>query len=122
MIGVAIVAVRPHAARIAPNEKGRCAGQQVDERSNSIAFRKQPPYSGGFLAVRGMLSNRSCWFASVRHAISIRLKVDFVSSSSERSARKAQSSALSRKISANFMPARWTGNGWFQPDHRVKCL
>jgi hypothetical protein len=58
-----------------------------------------------------LASNRSCWLARVRHAASIRSKASFVSSSSARLARKAQSAALSRKISAKLIPARWIARG-----------
>ena len=74
-----------------------------------------------FLAGHCCRSSRSCWFASVRHAASMRMKVSLVSSSSDRWARKAQSSALSRKISAKLIPARWSGNALFQRISPMKC-
>jgi len=82
--------------------------------------KKLPPYLGGFFAV--FLFRRSCSCARVRHASSIRLKASFVSSSSARSARKAQSSALSRKISAELIRPTWAAQDQFQPDYSVKCL
>jgi hypothetical protein len=52
--------------------------------------------------------------ASVRHASSMRFSARLTSPTSARSARKAQSSALSRKISDKFIRVRWPGKGLFQ--------
>jgi hypothetical protein len=86
---------------------GRAFARQQD-------IRNRPRYLGGLF--HRLVSSRSCWLASVRHAASIRCKASFVSSSSARSARKAQSAALSRKISAKLIPARWIATASSQRD------
>ena len=62
--------------------------------SNIRCASKEPSHPGGLFHL--LVSSRSCWLAKVRHAASIRMKATLVSSSSARSARKAQSAALSR--------------------------
>ena len=81
---------------------------------------RQPPYTGGFFHL--LLSRRSCSSARVRHAASMRRNAILSSSVSARLARKAQSAALSRKASANLIPARWHGSGMVQQISTVKYL
>jgi hypothetical protein len=88
--------------------------------ASEITLTEAAFYMGGFLHL--FRSKISCWFAKVRHAASIRIKASFLSSSSALSARKAQSAALSRKVSAKLISAKWSGKVLVQRNISMKCL